>query len=144
VSDLPMVESLDELVALVERHPRLYIRWSRGPHVDAGRNSRDDLTGAELPGLCANPLAVEEWWGDRSLRLWVARRVYDYHHLRQQRGPGVRAWVLEGTEVGRGPDNEPLIDCHTPVAWVADDVVGEARAVVDAAPADEWGPLRRS
>lgn len=138
------VESLDELAALVERHPDLYIRWSAGPDADADRTSRDSLTGAPLPGLCANPLAVEGWWGDRSLRLWVARRIYDYHHLRQQRGPGVRAWVLQGEETGRGPDNEPLVECHRPVAWVADHVVEECeRIVADADPGD-WGPLRRS
>lgn len=140
---LPTVESLDELVDLLERHPDLYIRWSRGPDADRDRTSRDSLTGAELPGLCANPLAVEDWWGDRSLRLWVARRVFDYHHLRQERGPGVRAWVLQGEEVGRGPDNEPLVECRQPVAFVADEVVTESKQVVDEAPAEEWGPLRR-
>jgi hypothetical protein len=138
------VRSLDELVALVEECPALYIRWSRGPEADANRTSRDDLTGAPLPGLCANPLAVEEWWGARPLRLWVARRVHDYHHLREERGPGVRAWVLEGEELGRGPDNEPLVDCRRPVAWVADEVVVEATRVVEDAADTDWGPLQRS
>ena len=139
------VGSLDELAALVEACPALYLRWSRGPEADADRTSRDDLSGALLPGLCANPLAVEDWWGDRSLRLWVARRVHDYHHLRDERGPGVRAWVLEGQEIGRGPDNEPLVDCTRPLAWVADDVVTEATRVVETEAADEdWGPLSRS
>ena len=139
------VQSLDELAALVEERPALYIRWSRGPEADADRTSRDHLSGAPLPGLCANPLAVEEWWGDRPLRLWVARRVHDYHHLREERGPDVRAWVLEGEEIGRGPDNEPLVDCTRPVAWVTDEVVAEASRVVEAATDDEeWGPLRRS
>jgi hypothetical protein len=138
------VRSLDELVALVEQCPSLYIRWSRGPEADADRTSRDDLTGAPLPGLCANPLAVEDWWEDRPVRLWVARRVHDYHHLREERGPGVRAWVLEGEEIGRGPDNEPLVDCKRPVAWVADEVVAEATRAVKTAGEDDWGPLRRS
>lgn len=138
------VRTLDELVALVEERPALFIRWSKGPQADADRTSRDDLTGAPLPGLCANPLAVEAWWEDRPLRLWVARRVHDYHHLRQERGPGVRAWVLEGEEVGRGPDNEPLVDDVRPVAWVADEVVAEAARVVDEAADADWGPLQRS
>src|SRR5687767_9407420 len=122
------VRSLDELARLVEERPALYIRWSKGPEADADRTSRDDLTGAPLPGLCANPLAVEDWWEDRPVRLWVARRVHDYHHLRE----------------GRGPDNEPLVDCKRPVAWVADEVVAEATGVVEAATEDDWGPLRRS
>ena len=138
------VRSLDELARLVEERPGLYIRWSRGPEADADRTSRDELTGAELPGLCANPLAVEDWWEDRPVRLWVARRVHDYHHLREERGPGVRAWVLEGEELGRGPDNEPLVDCKRPVAWVLDEVVAEASRVVEAATDEDWGPLRRT
>jgi len=36
---------------------------------------RRTLTGAGLPGLSANPVAVEDWWGDRSRRLWAARRM---------------------------------------------------------------------
>lgn len=138
------VKSLDELARLVAERPDLFIRWSRGPDVDAGRTSRDSLTGAELPGLCANPLAVEAWWGDRPLRLWVARRVYDYRHLAWESGPDVRAWVLEGEEIGRGPDNEPLVELRTPVAWVAEEVVAEAEQVVAEVDRGDWGPLNRS
>ena len=138
------VPSLDELAALVAERPDLYIRWSRGPEADTRGTSRDTLTGAELPGLCANPLAVEDWWGDRPLRLWVARRVYDYRHLEWEKGPDVRAWVLEGDELGRGPDNEPLVQCRRPVAWVAEQVVEEAEQVVASADPGDWGMLRRS
>ena len=138
------VTSLDELAELVQQRPNLYIRWSRGPEADEGRTSRDSLSGALLPGLCANPLAAEDWWGDRPLRLWVARRVYDYRHLEWEKGPDVRAWVLEGDELGRGPDNEPLVDMHRPVAWVAEGVVEEAERVVAEIDCGDWGPLSRS
>lgn len=138
------VKSLDELAELVQERPHLYIRWSRGPEADAGRTSRDSLSGAPLPGLCANPLAVEAWWGDRSLRLWVARRVYDYRHLEWEKGPEVKAWALEGDEIGRGPDNEPLVACHRAVAWVADEVVEEAERTVAEVDPGDWGPLNRS
>ena len=37
-----------------------------------------------LPGLSASPLAVEPWWGDRPLGLWIARRLYDYSHLEHE------------------------------------------------------------
>ncbi|HVV24044.1 MAG TPA: DUF6098 family protein, partial [Pseudonocardiaceae bacterium] len=88
---LPTVASLDELVTLVERFQSddaLYVRWSKGPAADLAQPaSKDGLTGVELPGLSANPLRVEPWWGDRSLRLWLARRLYDYRHLRDLRGP---------------------------------------------------------
>jgi anti-sigma regulatory factor (Ser/Thr protein kinase) len=135
--DLVTVRSLRELAGLVGTRQDLFLRWSTGPGED-GRRSRDGLSGAPLPGLCAVPLAVEAWWGGRSGEAWVARRIRDYEHLAETRPPGTRAWVLEGEEVGRGPDNEPLVACIRPVAWVADEVVVEAADVVD-----EWGPLRR-
>jgi hypothetical protein len=140
---IPTIRSLDDLASLLEQDDVLYIRWSRGPAVDAGTTSRDELTGIELPGLCANPLQMEAWWGDRSWRMWVARRLYDYRHLQEQRGEGVRPWVLKGREVGRGPDNEPIVDEVEPVAWVADEVVAEATTEVESL-REEWGPLRRS
>lgn len=142
MAEMPTVETLDELAELAERHPRMYVRWSRGPAADAAGKSSDDLTGEPLPGLSANPLVVEPWWGDRSLRLWIARRLFDYSHLKHEKGPGVRPWVMEGRELGRGPDNEPLVDCERAVAWIDDRVIREAERTVDEQN-DQWGPLRR-
>ncbi|QXJ21845.1 hypothetical protein AGRA3207_002746 [Actinomadura graeca] len=141
--DLPTLTTLDQLVRLLDEGGDLFIRWSRGPDADASNSSRDDLTGAPLPGLSANPLAVEEWWPPRPLRLWAARRLHDYSHLEKDKGPGVRPWVLEGEERGRGPDNEPLVHCLRPVAWVAEDVLWEAERLVAEQDGD-WGALRRS
>jgi hypothetical protein len=147
--DLPVLHDLDELTALFEKEDgdRLYVRWSRGPRADLGaggvQSSRDGLTGIRLPGLSANSLRREPWWRDRSVRLWLARRLYDYKHLRELRGPGVSAWVLLGREVARGPDNEPLVHCERPLAWIADDVLREAQALVDQQDSPEWGPLDR-
>jgi len=140
------VRDLDELAALLERagpDDELYLRWSKGPGADGDQASRDALTGITLPGLSANPLRVEPWWGDRSLRLWVARRLYDYRHLRDRHGPGVRPWVFVGEECGRGPDNEPLVTCRRPVAWVSEDALAECEKVVDEQRSDAWGPLDR-
>src|SRR5205823_2587812 len=136
------LSSLDEFAEVVDGHSDLYIRWSKGPDDDPP-TSNDGLTGADLPGLSANPLSVEDWWEDRPVRMWMARRLHDYRHLQEERGPGVRPWVLEGEEVGRGPDNEPLVKLIRPVAWVADEVVEEATRVVDEANDEDWGPLRR-
>ena len=141
--DLPTIHSLDELALLVEHDDDLFLRWSRGPAVDRLEQSRDDLTGRPMSGLSANPLAVEEWWQGGSVRTWVARRIYDYRHLRDVRGPGVRPWVLRGEERGRGPDNEPLVTCDDAIAWIDDTVVDEAVNIVERERAD-WGPLRRS
>lgn len=149
---LPTISGLAELAALVDSHGSgadLYIRWSKGPDVDLdatgdGQASRDALTGVPLPGLSASPLAVEPWWGDRSTRVWVARRLYDYRHLRELRGPGVRPWVLVGSETGRGPDNEPLVACDEPVAWIAEDALEECERTVRESGPDDWGPLNRA
>ena len=146
------VADLDELAALlgcVGPDHELYVRWSKGPEVDLSdsqreQSSRDALTGVTLPGLSANPLRVEPWWGNRSIRLWVARRLYDYRHLRDLRGPGVRPWVLLGKERGRGPDNEPLVICHRPIAWVSDNALRECEKAIQEQGSDEWGPLHRA
>lgn len=136
------VQSLAELTELVGSERDLYVRWSRGPRADRHGHSRDPLTGGDLPGLSASPLAVEPWWEDRSLLLWVARRLYDYRHLSCRRADA-QAWVFIGRECGRGPDNEPLVECLQPVAWVTDEVTDEAARLLEDRSAD-WGPLERS
>lgn len=110
--DLPTVRTLDEIVRLVERDgDGLDVRWSQGPETDlcgdSTGTSRDVLAGIELPGMSASPLRVEDWWGERPLDRWVARRLYDDRHLSDLRGPGVRAWLLHGREGSRGPERAP-------------------------------------
>lgn len=142
--ELPVVGTLAELTALVERDRGLYVRWSRGPATDlAAASSVDDLTGVPMPGLSANPLDVERWWQERPVALWVARRLYDYEHLPREKGPGIRCWVLRGRENGRGPDNEPLVVDVRPLCWIDPAVIDEARAEV-ARQNGPWGPLRRT
>jgi hypothetical protein len=145
---MPTVDSLHELTAMVlDDRDQLFVRWSRGPRCDMQdvQSSRDELTGVPMPGLSANPLTVESWWGGRPPALWVARRLHDYRHLRELRGPGVRPWVLVGRTMARGPDNEPLVECLRPVAWIADAVIDEAEKLVeDQDNAGTWGPLDRS
>ncbi|MEU6672334.1 DUF6098 family protein [Streptomyces sp. NPDC046727] len=141
--DLPVVSTLAEAAGLVARHRGLYVRWSKGPGADLDDvSSTDELTGVPMPGLSASPLDVEAWWEDRSVELWVARRLYDYAHLPHDKGPGVRPWLLRGRETGRGPDNEPLVADVEPLCWVAEEVIDAARDEV-ARQAREWGTLRR-
>lgn len=142
-SDLPVLDSLEELARLVDGGGPLFVRWSRGPDIDVSANSsRDDLTGSPLPGLSANSLAVEPWWGERPAVLWVARRLYDYSHLPREKGPGVIPWVFQGEEVGRGPDNEPLVRCSRAVARISQKLIDEATETVERQNGP-WGPLRR-
>ncbi len=139
---MPTIDSLPEVVELAEGNPALYVRWSEGPEADLQQHtSFDDLTQTELAGLSANSLAVEDWW-DGPADLWMARRIYDYLHIRRRRPANVRPWVLEGEEVGRGPDNEPLVRCRRPVAWIGESVVDESVRMIEAA-GNDWGPLDR-
>jgi hypothetical protein len=140
--ELPSISSLDELVKLAQGNEELFVRWSEGPEADLRRHkSFDDLTSTELDGLSANSLKFEPWW-DGPEDLWVARRIYDYLHVRRRRPAKVRPWILEGEEVGRGPDNEPLVHCRRPVAWIAEDLVEESIRMVENA-GGKWGPLDR-
>ena len=144
--NLPTIQTLSQLCGLLGHHPDdLFVRWSEGPESDlAQEHSYDELTRTELVGLSANSLAVEPWWDDRPVEMWLARRIYDYLHLRHRGRPAaVRPWILEGEEVGRGPDNEPLVRCRRPVAWIAEDVVDESVRRIDEAAPGEWGPLDR-
>ncbi|ANB04047.1 hypothetical protein SAM40697_6841 [Streptomyces ambofaciens] len=141
---MPTLTSLDDLVRLLGRRQGLYVRWSRGPEYDLVTGcSSDELTGVRLPGLSASPLDVEDWWGTRSVRVWVARRLYDYCHLPRVRDPGTRPWVLHGAEQARGPDNEPLVTNVEPLGWIAGEVITKARRIITEQPGT-WGPLDRS
>lgn len=140
--DLPTLDSLQAVVDLTRGRSDLFVRWSEGPDHDLRQHrSFDELTSQELAGLSTNSLAVEPWWEGPD-DLWVARRIYDYLHVRRRRRADVRPWVLEGDEVGRGPDNEPLVRCRRPVAWIDDAVVDESVRIVEAA-GGQWGPLDR-
>ncbi|MEV7676467.1 DUF6098 family protein [Streptomyces sp. NPDC088752] len=140
---MPSLISLDDLDRLVAERDDLYVRWSRGPDPDLRSvSSVDDLTGVRLPGLSASALGVEDWWGERPARLWIARRLYDYCHLPRLKDPLTKPWVLCGREVGRGPDNEPLVADVEPLAWIGDDVITEAVDLVEQQPG-RWGTLHR-
>ncbi|MBT2365620.1 hypothetical protein J7E88_09875 [Streptomyces sp. ISL-10] len=141
--ELPVLRTLEELTVLVERRRNMYVRWSRGPAADLkSLSSTDDLTGVPLPGLSANSLDIEPWWENRPVKVWVARRLYDYAHLPRDKGPGVQPWALRGQEAGRGPDNEPLVQDVEPIGWIDAGVIEEAAEEV-ARQAGGWGPLRR-
>ncbi|WP_199444121.1 DUF6098 family protein [Umezawaea beigongshangensis] len=142
-TDLPVLQDLDALVLLVASAgpaEALYVRWSLGPLADAGSVSGDSLTGVPLTGLSANSLAVEPWWADRSPRLWLARKLLDYGHLR---AVGTHPWVLDGAECGRGPDNEPLVVVRRAIAEIGDDALREAEDLVGRQAAPDWGSLDR-
>ncbi|MFF0492715.1 DUF6098 family protein [Nocardia sp. NPDC003482] len=124
MSELPVVETLDELTDLITHNP-LYLRYSHGPEADAEAGpSRDYEAEVTLPGLSVTTLVPEPWW-PRPAREWVARRLCKYSELGAERGRF--AWLLTGHEVGRGPDHEPVVTAITPVARISDTVIDEAQ-----------------
>jgi hypothetical protein len=122
--DLPVLHRLSELDEVAR--PGVHIRFSKGPEDDRGRTSRDYESGLELPGLSVNPLCPEAWW-TRPAEEWYARQLCNYVHLQEESDDERRAWVLAGETVARGPDNEPLVADFTPIAWIGDDLIEEAK-----------------
>jgi hypothetical protein len=124
--DLPVLRELAELAALLDRHPELFVRWSKGPEHDAGERSRDHASGLDLPGLAVNPLRPPGWW-TLPVEDWLARQVRAYAHLGEDDSwPHERAWVLTGRIVDRGPDNEPVVTDVTPLAVLDGALLHEA------------------
>ncbi|WP_367321034.1 DUF6098 family protein [Streptomyces sp. HUAS ZL42] len=124
---LPVLDDLDEVVGLVQRDGRVFIRYSEGPDRDREGPSRDYESGLRLPGLSATPLDPPGWW-TRPTREWVARRMCKYADLlRAPRAP--RPWLLTGREVGLGPDHEPLLAEVAPIAWVGPRALAQAAQV---------------
>jgi len=121
---MDVLTTLGDLAAVVKAHPEVCVRYSKGPDVDRSRRSVDYESGLELPGLSAIPLRPESWWTRDELD-WYARQLNHYVHLKD--ADERRAWLLEGTAAGRGPDREPLLEQWTPIAWVENGVIEEAR-----------------
>lgn len=123
---MPTVDSLGGLAELTRHETGLHVRFSKSPEYDRRHPSKDYESGLELPGLSVNPLDPEPWW-ERPLEDWLARQLCQYAHLLEDSDDERRAWVLQGRQVARGPDNEPLLADFRPVAWLDDEVIDEAR-----------------
>jgi hypothetical protein len=131
------VVSVEDLVELVERSPvPLYVRFSSGLDDD---RSVDHQSGLPLPGLSVNPLRPPAWWQGRPLSEWVTRQVRAYHHLRK-RDDDRRCWVVTGTVVDRGPDNEPLLAGVEGVGVLSDGLVDACAPAQPDSPRPEDAP----
>lgn len=122
---LPVIGSLDELARYVLQEPDICVRYSKGPLEDRARPSVDYESGLLLPGLSVNPLKPEPWW-TRDRLDWLARQLCHYIHLKDGTEDR-KAWLLIGRIAGYGPDREPLLWPWTPVAWLDEKVLAQAR-----------------
>lgn len=119
--------TMAEVVALVQAGRPVYVRYSRGPVVDArsGYRSTNHVSGSPEVGLSVANLTHDILPNGPDD---IAERVYEYAYMLAQGVPGTRGWLLYGTESGRGADNEPLVTAVEPIAWLADSVIEEAQA----------------
>lgn len=133
----------DGVDLLQEAGPPLYLRWSADIALDADLpTGLDDLTGIEMPGLAALPLAVEPWWQDRPLELWLARKFGGRRPPVDLDGPAIRPWIVTGTPVGHSPDGETLIASCVLVATVTDAAMTQAASLVESL-SHRWAGLGR-
>ena len=116
---------MDDLARFTLSEPDVFVRYSNGPHADRGEPSVDYESGLLLPGLSVVSLRPEPWW-TRDRRDWIARQLNHYIHLKDRDDDRV-AWLLIGRVAGYGPDREPLLWPWTPVAWVSDAALEQAR-----------------
>jgi hypothetical protein len=131
------VTSVEELVELVERSPAaLYVRFSA--RLDDDR-SVDHQSGLPLPGLSVNPLHPPSWWQGPPLGEWVTRQVRAYHHLRKD-DDDRRCWIVTGTIVDRGPDNEPLLADVQAIGVLSDALVDACGRAGSSSPRQEDAP----
>jgi hypothetical protein len=125
-SSLPVIDSLDELTALINHTPNVYLRYSEGPEKDSEASASCDYESEVLmPGLSVSAIAPEPWW-PREPQDWIARRIRQYAQLGHTEGRF--AWLLSGEVVGHGPDHEPLVNDIRPIARLSDRTLEEAAA----------------
>ncbi|KAA1424297.1 DUF6098 family protein [Nocardioides antri] len=123
--DLPLLDDLAAVTALVQEHDELFVRYSEGPAHDSERGgSRDDEAGIDLPGLVVTTIIPEDWWSG-SLEDWVARRICKYQDLGEAEGR--YPWLLTGSQVGWGPDHEPLVKLGEAVGRIGPEALREAK-----------------
>jgi hypothetical protein len=121
--ELPVLNALDDVVSLVAGATRpTYVRFSSHPPDDQLDVSIDHESGLVLPGVAVNPMSAPAWWTGRPLEDWIRRQIRTYAHLRSTDSSRV-CWLLTGREIGRGPDNEPLLADVVPLATISDSVV---------------------
>lgn len=121
--EAPRLDRLGQLVELLGRYEQLYVRFGNHPSGQQG-GSIDYESGLRMPGLSANRLRPPDWW-TRPLEDWLARQICQYVHL-LDRSSEHEGWVVHGTEVGHGPDDEPLLSDVEVVGRVGRDLLDEA------------------
>lgn len=119
----PRLDRLGQLAELLERYEQLYVRFGNDPRDETG-GSVDYESGLRMPGLSANRLRPPNWW-TRPLEDWLARQICQYVHL-LDRSPEHQGWVVHGTVVAHGPDDEPLLGDVEVVGRVGQALLDEA------------------
>jgi len=120
--DLPVLETLGEVVSLCGTRANVYVRFSYTPDDRDAEARRERESGNLLPGVPAWPMRPEPWWA-AGARVWIARQLSRHAHRAHA---GAEPWLVAGEERGRGPDCEPLVARLTPLARIDQSVLTEA------------------
>jgi hypothetical protein len=123
--ELPVIQTLAELVEFVVAQDGALLRYSKGPWHDAEAGpSRDYEADVDLPGLSATTVTPEPWW-PRPPADWIARRVCKYAELGEDKDR--YPWLLTGEVAGWGPDHEPVVVHVHPLARISQKALAQAR-----------------
>jgi hypothetical protein len=127
IDHLPQLDSVAEVADFVgECDVPVYVRFSEDPACDVHEPSTDRASGLTLPGLAVNAMDPPRWWRDHPVEEWVVRQICTYVHLQDHDDRRI-CWLMTGTVVDRGPDNEPLLQDVRPLAVVTETAVREAK-----------------
>ncbi|HEX6445274.1 MAG TPA: DUF6098 family protein [Streptosporangiales bacterium] len=122
--EAPRLDRLVQLVELLDEYEQLYVRFGDHPSSETG-GSIDYESGLRMPGQSVNRLRPPTWW-TRPPEDWLARQICQYAHL-LERSPRHQGWIVRGTEVGHGPDDEPLLDDVEVVGRIGRALLDEAQ-----------------
>jgi hypothetical protein len=108
------------------KNQMLFVRYSSV--IESGdAKSYNHQTGQVEAGLSVNNATVE--FAPNS-EIWIAKQLVEYRYLTMGQ-PESKCWILTGDIVGRGSDNEPLVQNVQPVAIIGESVLDEARALIE-------------
>ena len=118
------IKNLEELKALIDEKGTLYIRYSANINGDCKRGySTNHANGQSEMGLSVENLVNPDGIFDYHDSEYLAMQVSSYGYL------GEQAYILTGDYVGRGSDNEPMIEYAAVVAQMSTAALDAARQI---------------
>jgi hypothetical protein len=118
--------NLTQIIDAAKSQP-LFIRWSRGPELDAKMTgSLDQASGTRHNGLSTQAVRADN-------PELLARMLPEYAFLRRKDSK-IYGWILSGKQNGIDSDGAPTIDPHTikPIGRISDQLLKKCQAYSEA------------